>query len=72
MCYYVQKPEIILVEQICADLRPNSSLSVKSTTFSGNIEKNMGINERYGAIAIFPVKPVFWTDFLYGRHFDRK
>ena len=59
MCYYVQKPEIILVGQICADLRPNCSLCVKSTKFSGNIEKNMGINKRYGAIAIFPVNLCF-------------
>ena len=34
----------VLVGQICADLGPNCSLSVKNTKFSGNIEKNMGIN----------------------------
>ena len=34
----------IIVGQICADLGPNCSLSVKSTKFSGNIGKNMGIN----------------------------
>ena len=35
---------ISIVGQICADLGPNCSLSVKSTKFSGNIGKNMGIN----------------------------
>ena len=41
---YLGFTESLVVGQICADLGPNCSVSVKSTKFSGDIEKIMGIN----------------------------
>ena len=66
----------LIVRRLCADFRPNCSLSVKSVKFSGLLDFVVMNKMWYSAISNFEPKSRFWDVFKMaailenGRHFE--